>query len=576
MNRTFIRLLKIASDYKLWMISASAIGFLTIGSSIGLMMTSAYIIAKAALHPSIAELQVGIVGVRFFGIARGVFRYVERYLSHETTFRLLAKFRVWFYESILPLFPSKLLKYKSGDLLTRAVNDVENLEHIFVRVIAPPFVAFFVLILMLFLLGSFSFVYSLILLLSFLFAGIGLPLLTYKLSKHTGSKLVGLQARMNELTLDQTQGLGELLVFNQVGNFRNKFTSTQNEIKKLQRKNAMISGLNESLIGLIMSISVILILIASVPKVNNGYLEGVYLSVLVLGVMASFEALLPLPTAIQFWEQSIKSADRLFEITDVKPVSKSDNLDFQKPKRFSITFDSVKFGYTTDKLIYNKLNFTVPEKTFTAVVGASGSGKSTLINLLTKFWDYQAGKILLGDTELQHIPQTELRKYISVLPQTTHLFNLSVKENIRFAKPEATDGEVYAAAQKANIHEFILSLPNQYDELVGEQGMKLSGGERRRIAMARAFLRNSPILICDEPTSDLDSINEEKIINTLYEYSKTSTVLIITHRLFHLEKANRILVMYNGKIIESGTHKELLQKKSYYYNMLKLETELIV
>ncbi len=576
MDRTFLRLLKIAKDYKLWMLAASVIGFFTIGSSIGLMMTSAYIIAKAALHPSIAELQVGIVGVRFFGIARGVFRYVERYLSHETTFRLLAKFRVWFYEAIVPLFPSKLLKYKSGDLLTRAVNDVENLEHIFVRVIAPPFVALFVLILMLFLLGSFNFIYPVIILFSFLIAGIGVPLLSYKLSRKTGSRLVKLQARMNELILDQTQGLGELLVFNQTGKFKEEFANTQNTLRKLQRKNAIIGGLNEALIGLIMNFSIIIILIYAVPQVNTGILEGVYLSVLVLGVMASFEALLPLPTAVQFFEQSVKSADRLFELTDANAVIVTGKPDTREPDNFSITFDSVQFGYNSDKLIYDNLSFTVPQKSFTAIVGASGAGKSTLINLLTRFWNYQAGKILLGDTKLENISQMKLREYISVLPQTTHLFNLSVRENIRFAKPEATDDEIIAAAKKANIHDFILSLPDQFGELIGEQGMKLSGGERRRLALARAFLRNSPILICDEPTSDLDSLTEQKVLNSLYGYSKTATVIIITHRLFHLENADQILVMYNGKIIESGTHNELMKKRNYYFNMMKVEKELIV
>ena len=575
MNKIFFRLIKLASEYKFWMLSAIFVGFLTVGSSIGLMMTSAYIISKAALHPSIAELQVGIVGVRFFGIARGVFRYIERYISHETTFKLLAKFRVWFYDSVVPLFPSKILKFKSGDLLTRAVNDVENLEHIFVRVIAPPFTALFVMLLIMFLLADYNFIYAIVVLFFFVISGIGVPLLTYRLSKRNGSAIIQLNAKLNELSIDQTQGMGELLLFNQADNFKTELEETQNNLLKLQRKHALIGGLNEALIGLIMSLSVFTILNFAIPHVSEGLLDGVYLSVLVLGVMASFEALFPLPTTVQFWDESIKSAGRLFEITDVNTNDTNKNGSASIPQKHSIIFDRVKFGYSRDTLLYDDLNLTIPERSFTAIVGASGAGKTTIVNLLNKFWEYQAGKILIGNIELKDIPRAELVKLISVLPQKTHLFNLSVKENIRFAKPDSTDEEIIEAAKKANIHNFILSLPDKYNELVGEQGLKLSGGERRRIALARAFLKNSPIFICDEPTADLDTINEKEIMQTLYEYAETKTVLIITHKLFHLENADCIFVMQNGKIIESGKHSELISKRGYYYKMLELEAGII-
>jgi ATP-binding cassette subfamily C protein CydC len=223
MNHNFLRLSKIALSYKGWMMLAALLGFLTVGSSIGLMMTSAYIIAKAALHPSIAELQVAIVGVRFFGISRGIFRYLERYVSHEVTFKLLAKFRVWFYRAVEPLAPARLMRYKSGDLLTRLVADVESLEHIYIRVFAPPLIALLISLLMWILFGLISVVFSLLLMLFFFAAAVGVPILIRRLSKETGEKLIELRSELNAMALDGVQGMAELLVFGQAQRHLEKF-----------------------------------------------------------------------------------------------------------------------------------------------------------------------------------------------------------------------------------------------------------------------------------------------------------------------------------------------------------------
>lgn len=571
MRNPFFRLLKIALDYKWWMILASLIGFFTIGSSVGLMMTSAYIIAKAALHPSIAELQVAIVGVRFFGISRGIFRYAERYISHEVTFKLLAKFRVWFFKSIEPLVPSGVSKYKSGDLLTRSVADVENLEHIFVRVISPPIVALFILILMWFLFGIFSFSFSLIILFFFILGGIGVPLLTHFLSKNIGTKLVKLNTELNEIAIDCTQGISELLVFGRYKKWQNEYNTLNSDYINLQKKMASISGLHESLIGLTMNLAVIAILYIAIPFVNTGIMDGVYLSVLVIGTMAAFEAVLPLPTAVQFLEQSLKSAGRLFEITDEKPEIQNDNPQNLNVSDYSIRINDLHFGYNPSAPIYKGLTFDIPEKNFVALVGASGAGKSTLINLLLRFWNYNSGKIFLGNNEITGFNQEQISKYFAAVPQDTYLFNLPIEENIKLADPSASEQRVIGAAKMADLDYFINSLPNKYQEWVGEQGLKMSGGERQRVAIARAILKDAPIMIFDEPTSDLDALTERKILNTIYKLSEDKTVLLITHRLVGLDKADKILVMHNGQIIEEGKHADLVRKKGYYFHMLNYQ-----
>ncbi len=570
-----LKLLKIAKQYKLWMLLAAFIGFLTIGSSIGLMMTSAYIIAKAALHPSIMELQVSIVGVRFFGIARGIFRYLERYISHEVTFHLLAKFRVWFFKTITPLVPSRISTYKSGDLLNRAVSNVESLEHFFVRVIAPPIIAIFVLILFVLLFGMYSFYYSFTVAGFYLLAGIGVPALSYYLSKNIGPELVKLQSKLSELSIDQTQGIADLLVFGQHKKYMEKFNKLNEQYTSLQRRMAIITGMQDALIGLFMNFAVVFVLVVAIPDVTSGLLDGVYLSVLALGTMAVFEAVIPLPMSLQYLEKTAKAAEEIFELEQNKP---EDIKEIQNPKiplEFSIQFSELNFAYNPNEVIYNNLSLTIPQNKITAIVGASGAGKSTLINLLLKFWDYDKGTISIGNVNLNEISQQTLSEIIAVAPQNTHLFNLSIKENFRFAKADATDEQIIEAAKKAHIHSFIDTLPNKYDELIGEQGLKISGGQRQRISIARAILKDSPIIIFDEPTSDLDAITEAKLLDTLYELAKTKTVLIITHRLVHLDKVDNIVVMNKGKILESGSHFELVKSNGFYKKLLDSQNSLV-
>ncbi|NOY78812.1 MAG: thiol reductant ABC exporter subunit CydC [Calditrichaeota bacterium] len=574
--KSFFRLMKLAAPYKWWMALASFLGFLTIGSSIGLMMTSAYIISRAALHPSIAVLQVAIVGVRFFGISRGIFRYLERYVSHEVTFRLLAKFRVWFYRSIEPLAPARLLHYRSGDLLTRVVSDIENLEHMYVRVIAPPFVAALVLLLMWVLLGSFSVAFAWVLTLAFFAAGLGIPAVTWLLSRPIGRQWASLQSRVNTATIDGVQGMADLVAFGQAENHFKTLEKQYQTYTKLQHKMAIITGLHDSLMNLFLDATVIAMLLVAIPQVTHSFLDGVYLAVLVMGVMAAFESLFPLPTALQFLEQSLQSAGRLFEMTDAQPAVRDVEKPAPLPRTFSLTVQNLSFAYPGSKEpVLKHLSFEVPENHVIAIVGPSGAGKSTLVHLLLRFYDYSEGHIWAGSQELRALNQEEWRRQVSVVSQNTHLFNGTIAENLRMAKPDARDVELADAAKQADIHAFIQNLPQGYDTWIGEQGLQLSGGERQRLALARAILKDSPILILDEPTTNLDAITEEKILHTLWKITRTRTTLLITHRLAGLENVHRIYVLRNGKIVEEGTHSGLLASDGNYAKMWRLQHEWI-
>ncbi len=560
--QTFLKILKLVSPYKWWMLLATFLGFLTIGSSVGLLMTSAYIIAKAALHPDIGQLQVGIVGVRFFGISRGLLRYAERLFSHEVTFKLLSKFRVWFFESIAPLVPSKTGKFTSGDLLSRVVADVESLEHFFIRVVSPPLIALLVGILMFFIFSFYSITIAIVFLIPYLLGGIVVPVITYKLSKTYNNKIILLRAKLTELTIDGIDGNNELIAFGKVEKHKNQFNKTNSQLIELQQKMKLLSGTNESIIGLLMNIAVVLVFLATVPFVKLGIFNGIHLSVLALGTMAAFEAVLPIPLAFQYLDSSLKAAQRVFEITEQIPQKEKTNKKQLHGK--TIALKNVDFSYNKNEMILKNISIELKSNKKIAIIGGSGAGKSSIINLLLKFWEINSGELTIDNNNYKNISSEEIRNIFSTIPQKVFLFSNTIKENLLIAKPNATDNELWSALQKAELKEFVESLPNKLNAWIGNQGKELSGGEKKRIAIARAVLQDSPIFICDEITADIDSINELKIVNTIHSITAEKALIFITHRLVGMENFDSIYLLENGKIISVGSHNELISKSEKY------------
>ncbi len=572
----FGRLLRLAAPFARWMALAALLGFATIGSSIGLMTTSGYLIAKAALRPSIADLQVAIVGVRFFGLARGAFRYLERYVSHDVTFRLLAQLRTWFYTALEPLAPARLMQYRSGDLLARIVADVETLENVYLRVLAPPVVAILVTVLAMVLVGSYHPRLAVTLLVFLLLAGAGLPLLTRVLGRSAGRRLVGVRSELNGALVDGIQGVADLLAFGGEGRHLARIGGLSEELQRLQARMARIDGLQGALAGLLMNTATLAVLAVAIPLVSGGDLDGVYLALLVMAVISSFEAVLPLPQAFQTLDQSLEAARRLFEIVDAEPVVAALPSSVPLPRRCDLQVQNLCFSYGDgQRPALDGLNFDLPQGRQVAVVGPSGAGKSTLIHLLVRFWEYQQGQILLAGRDLRQYDQEELRGLMTVVSQHTYLFTATVRENLLLAKPGATEAEMIRAAQQAQIHDFIRSLPQGYDTWIGEQGLRLSGGQRQRLAVARAILKDAPILILDEPTANLDALTERELMAALQTLAAGRTTLLITHRLVGLEAADEILVLRAGRIAERGRHHELMQMGGLYRHMWDLQNQIL-
>jgi ATP-binding cassette subfamily C protein CydC len=589
MNRkTAIRLLRLAAPFKWWMLLASLLGFLTIGSSIGLMSAAAWIIASAALHPPIGTLDVAIVGVRFFGITRGVFRYLERYVSHQTTFRLLARLRVWYYEQIEPLAPARLMQYRSGDLLTRAVNDINTLENFYLRVIAPPAVAVMVCGVMVVFMARYDVRLAVALIACLALAGIGVPLLTLALSRRAGHAIITTRADLNVALIDGVQGMADLLAYGAQDRQFTRVKRLNRELQRRQARRAAVAGLSTALISFLISAAAIITLVIAIPLVRDGELDGVMLAVLVLAAITSFEAVLPLPAAYQHLSSNLEAARRLFELVEAGPTPVNsvgaycntplpDNRSHTPvPQANLITVQDLRFRYGPgEPLALDGVSFMLGAGQTLAVVGASGAGKSTLVNVLLRFWDYEGGEIRLGGRDFREYIPEETRALMSVVSQNTYLFNATIRDNLRVAKPEASPNELIQAAQGAQLSEFIDTLPQGFETWIGEQGLRLSGGERQRLAIARAILKDAPILILDEITANLDTLTERAILHTIHTTLAGRTTLMITHRLVGLEGADEILVMHAGHVVERGRHSDLLQIDGYYHRMWKLQSSAI-
>jgi ATP-binding cassette subfamily C protein CydC len=571
------RLLRMVAKYWRGVALAVALGWAAVVSWGALMTTSAYLISYAALHPSVAELQVAIVGVRFFGISRGVFRYLERYVSHTVTFKLLAELRVWFYQALEPLAPARLWEYQSGDLLGRIVDDVETLQEFYVRVVAPPVVALLSTGAVLAFYGHWGWDLAVTLLGFQLFTGVMVPLLTRVLGKKPGRVVVETRGQLRAVVGDSLGGMEEITANNRQGMFSEKFQSSSRGLGTEERKMFWIEGLHSGLLALGVNLGMLAVLVLTIPKVVSGQLDGRLLAVLALGALASFEAILPLPVAFQNLERSLQAGRRLFEVVDAVPnvIDGRGKVGLEK-NEFGLEIKNLAFAYSQEyEPVLDGIELSMPQGKKVAIVGASGAGKTTLLNLVQRYWEYSEGNILLNGVDIRELDGEDVRRVMAVISQDTFLFNAPIEDNLRLARPNAVAEEIAEAVRRAQISEFLEGLPKGYKTWVGDQGALVSGGERQRIAIARALLKDAPILLLDEPTANLDVFTEQQVINAILDAADEKSVLLVTHRLVGMEAMDEIVVLEGGRIVERGKHKELLEKEGRYARMWGLGRDFI-
>lgn len=565
-----------------WVALSVLLGVLTVGSNVGLMGTSAFLIASAALHPELGALAVAIVGVRFFGIARGAFRYAERLTSHDVTFRLLARLRTWFYQRLEPLAPARLMQYRSGDLLSRIVSDVGTLENFYVRVVSPALVAVLIAAGMTVFFGLYSSGLAWTYLAFLLLLGLGLPLLAASLSRYAGAELIYRRASLQARLVEVIQGLADVLAFGRGEDYALRMQAEGRAYGNIQRRLAALTGVSSGLTVLLVNLGWLSVLVLAIPLVRVGQIPGVMLAVLGLAAAAGFEAVMLLPQAAQMLSSSLQAAERLFEIVDTTPAVVDIVADGggkrkeHSPMFSTLSVSALSFTYPgQSQPALQDISFQLAPGQKIAIVGPSGAGKSTLANLLLRFWDFSQGQILLNGRDLHAYPQEDVRGLFSCLSQRTYFFNDTLRQNLLLARPGASQSEIESATQQAQIHDFILGLPDGYETVIGERGFRLSGGERQRLAIARLLLKDAPIFLLDEPTANLDPLTERRFLDTLFPLVRTRSLLLITHRLVGLECMDEIIVLDDGRIVERGTQAKLLAGDGLYRRVWDVQNRML-
>ncbi len=572
--RTILKLLRFLTPF-FWEICLSILlGIATISAGIGLLGTSAFLIASAALHPSIAELQVAIVGVRFFGISRAGFRYLERLVSHSVNLRVLSRLREWFYHQVESSPPAELHTRKSGDLLNRVMGDLEILENFYVRVVSPVVVALVVAAGVSLFIGAFDDALGMILAAGLAVNGILLPILSILITRPLAKKMLEMRSDLSSRTVEWLQGLEELQSSNAQDRWSDGILDKGKEGGRWQTRIATLNGINSGLGLFILNLTLLGLLWFAIPLVTQGVLSGVSLAVILLMGMAGFESVANLPQAAVMLNSSLEAAKRIFELGGMKQEIRVYDPLPESWQSTSVEIKDLCFEYEQGENFELKdISLTLLPGKQLALVGPSGSGKTSLVNLILQLWRPQEGSISLGKLDSRIIDPYQVRSHFAVISQSTTLFSASLRENLLLADPGADDQKLMQALKLAELEDWLNRLPQGLDTWLGDQGFRLSGGERQRVSIARALLQDRPYLLLDEPVENLDAITANKIMSTLFNLFKDRGVLFITHDFSWLDQMDEILLLQNGSIVERGTYQDLVNLDGRFSELLNLQKQ---
>lgn len=481
-------------------------------------------------------------------LLRGILHYLEQYCNHYIAFRLLAIIRHKVFEALQKLCPAKLESRDKGNLISIITTDIELLEVFYAHTISPICIAFLTSLFMVLFIGHYHYLAGLLALIAYIIVGVIIPVINGKLGSAEGMSFRNNFGELNSFVLDSLRGLDETIQYNQGEERKQEIIERSKQLAKQQEYLSYREGAQRSITNTVILLASFGMLFLTLFLYLNHELGFEGIITCTLSMMGSFGPVVALSSLSNNLNQTLASGERVLSLLEEKPLVEEVEGDKETNDSFKgATLNHVTFSYD-DETILDDYSLKLEPGTITGIHGVSGSGKSTILKLLMRFWDVNQGSITVNEEEIKQIPTKHLRNMESYVTQETHLFHDSIANNIAIAKKDATREEIMEAAKKASIHDFIMALPKGYDTEVGELGDTLSGGEKQRIGIARAFLHDAPMILMDEPTSNLDSLNEGIILKSLKESSKQKTIVLVSHRASTMNIADTVYEMKDGRI----------------------------
>ena len=547
--------LKLFKPYAMWLVSGIILSLITSMAAITLLSLSGWFITASAMAGLLSidgnvlafNFMLPAAQIRALAIMRTLGRYAERLVTHEATFRVLAQIRSWFFQQLIPLVPGRLALMRSGDLLSRMTADIDALDALYLRLVAPVFVAILGVTAVTIVLATYAPIISIANGLILLVAAVYVPWLFNRLGNEGAERITVLMANYKIRQVDTLQGFADLLVNQAYERYSVFLQQFSDRMIHTQRQNNCLTGISSAITFLLSQISFTVVLILAGLLYTENQLTGSEVALVVFCVLASFELVTPLPQALQMLAKTQKSAQRIRQVAKLKPTITEPQQILLLPQSYDLQLSDVCFRYSDQQdWVLKNINVQIPLGTKLAIVGASGSGKTTLLHLIMHYFDPEIGQVALAGYSLSQYGSEPLMTCFGVLSQRSQLFATTIKENLLIAKPDATAKELDAAIKAAGLEKFISYLPEGLNTWVGESGVKVSGGEARRIALARLYLKDAPILILDEPTEGLDSETERDVFQALSVFATKKTIIMVTHRAAGLSLVDKVYRMEQG------------------------------
>ncbi|MGE0628506.1 MAG: thiol reductant ABC exporter subunit CydC [Hyphomicrobiaceae bacterium] len=561
--KDLLRLLAMLRPYWSWLALSIVLALAAVLANVGLMATAGWFITAMGLA-GVAGLTINYFTpaalIRAFAIVRTGGRYTERLLGHEATLRVLAGLRSWIFSRLEPLAPAGLVGYRSGDLLTQLRADIDRLETLFLRILLPAVVGVMASLIAAVVLAIYSPAIAMMQLVLFALAGLLLPFAAARIGARPAERLTHGTASLNAALVDTFEGLAELRIYGQTDAWLAAIGRRTEELIDDERRLSSVSALSQAAVSLTANLALAATLAVAVAAIKMGQLQPAELAMLAFLVLASFEAIAPVPAAMQLLRGTLASARRLFATADATPPVVDPQRPLPLPTGSTLVFEKVSLIHPDAECpVLSDIDLQLQAGRRIGLLGPSGSGKSSIVQLALRFMEPTAGTITFGGVAAGQLRAEDIRSRIAVVPQHAHLFAATIAENLRMARPGASQNDLERVCRLAQLDSFIVAQPAGYDTFVGNNGLQLSGGEARRLAVARALLKEAPILLLDEPTEGMDTATERALIDAVLASRADAAVLLVTHRPSVLTMMDEIVLLENGRIVERGAPAALMR-----------------